>query len=262
MNNKRLERKYEIKNEASSSKINFPKQEVKLAVFANTPEQYEAAKECGIEIIYNDDNYIRRNQITYPSTSKEYLIGGYGGVYAFKNKDFVTDFSLNVVNSKAVYTLHKLGAKRVTLSYEMNKNQIDDLINEYVKHNDGLPNLEMIVYGKAHLLFTKYCPLKKFNLCGKCKDNKYIIKDEYGEFPIISHKDCTTTIINGKTLNLIEELETINNINVFRLQFTTESKQECIDVINMFKQKLNTLEKTNLFNNETDTRGHFKKEIL
>ena len=262
MNNKRLERKYEIKNEASSSKINFPKQEVKLAVFANTPEQYEAAKECGIEIIYNDDNYIRRNQITYPSTSKEYLIGGYGGVYAFKNKDFVTDFSLNVVNSKAVYTLHKLGAKRVTLSYEMNKNQIDDLINEYVKHNDGLPNLEMIVYGKAHLLFTKYCPLKKFNLCGKCKDNKYIIKDEYGEFPIISHKDCTTTIINGKTLNLIDELETINNINVFRLQFTTESNQECIDVINMFKQKLNTLEKTNLFNNETDTRGHFKKEIL
>ena len=262
MNNKRLERKYEIKNEASSSKINFPKQEVKLAVFANTPEQYEAAKECGIEIIYNDDNYIRRNQITYPSTSKEYLIGGYGGVYAFKNKDFVTDFSLNVVNSKAVYTLHKLGAKRVTLSYEMNKNQIEDLINEYVKQNDGLPNLEMIVYGKAHLLFTKYCPLKKFNLCGKCKDNKYIIKDEYGEFPIISHKDCTTTIINGKTLNLIDELETINNINVFRLQFTTESKQECIDVINMFKQKLNTLEKTNLFNNETDTRGHFKKEIL
>ena len=262
MNNKRLERKYEIKNEASSSKINFPKQEVKLAVFANTPEQYEAAKECGIEMIYNDDNYIRRNQITYPSTSKEYLIGGYGGVYAFKNKDFVTDFSLNVVNSKAVYTLHKLGAKRVTLSYEMNKNQIDDLINEYVKQNDGLPNLEMIVYGKAHLLFTKYCPLKKFNLCGKCKDNKYIIKDEYGEFPIISHKDCTTTIINGKTLNLIDELETINNINVFRLQFTTESKQECIDVINMFKQKLNTLEKTNLFNNETDTRGHFKKEIL
>ena len=262
MNNKRLERKYEIKNEASSSKINFPKQEVKLAVFANTPEQYEAAKECGIEMIYNDDNYIRRNQITYPSTSKEYLIGGYGGVYAFKNKDFVTDFSLNVVNSKAVYTLHKLGAKRVTLSYEMNKNQIDDLINEYVKQNDGLPNLEMIVYGKAHLLFTKYCPLKKFNLCGKCKDNKYIIKDEYGEFPIISHKDCTTTIINGKTLNLIDELETINNINVFRLQFTTESKQECIDVINMFKHKLNTLEKTNLFNNETDTRGHFKKEIL
>ena len=64
--------------------------------------------------------------------------------------------------------LHKLGAKRVTLSYEINKTQIDDLIREYQKQNDGLPNLEMIVYGKAHLLFTKYCPLKKFNLCRIC----------------------------------------------------------------------------------------------
>ena len=48
-----------------------------------------------------------------------------------------------------------------SLSYEINKTQIDDLIREYQKQNDGLPNLEMIVYGKAHLLFTKYCPLKK-----------------------------------------------------------------------------------------------------
>ena len=262
MNKKRLERKYIVNDNLSNPKINFNKENVKLAVFANTVEQYEAAKECGIDIIYNEDNYIRRNQTTYPNNNNEYLIGGYGGVYAFKNKNFVTDFSLNVVNSKAVYMLHKLGAKRVTLSYEMNKSQIEALISEYQKQNDGLPNLEMIVYGKAHLLFTKYCPLKKYGLCGKCKENKYIIKDEYGEFPIISHKDCTTTIINGKTLNLIDELETINNINVFRLQFTTESKQECIDVINMFKNKLNTLEKTNLFNNETDTRGHFKKEIL
>ena len=262
MNASRLNRNYTINNEQEQEKISFPLETTKLAVYASTTEQYEAAKECGIEIIYNEENTIRRNQTEYPEPNKQYLIGGYGGVYTFKNKDFVTDFSLNVVNSKAVYTLHKLGAKRITLSYEMNKTQIDDLINEYNKQNGGMPNLEMIVYGKAHLLFTKYCPLKKFNLCGKCKDNNYIIKDEYGEFPIISHKDCTTTIINGKTLNLIDELETINNINVFRLQFTTESKQECIDVIKMYQDKLATKKKTNLFNSETDTRGHFKKEIL
>ena len=46
-------------------------------------------------------------------------------------------------------------------SYEMNKNQIDSLIEQYVKDNDGLPNLEMIVYGHAHLLFTKYLCKKK-----------------------------------------------------------------------------------------------------
>ncbi len=30
-----------------------------------------------------------------------------------------------------------------------------------MKKNDGYPALEMIVYGKAPMLFTKYCPLEK-----------------------------------------------------------------------------------------------------
>ena len=262
INKKRLERVITKSTPILNDKIVFTKTTPKLAVYASTLEQEQAAIECGIDIIYTPSNTIRRNQTTYPTLTETPLVGGYGGVYAYKENGFIADFSLNVVNSKAVYMLHKLGAKRITLSYEMNKNQIDSLIEQYVKDNDGLPNLEMIVYGHAHLLFTKYCPLKKFNLCGKCKENQYVIKDDYGEFPIISHKDCTTTIINGKVYNLIDELETIENINVFRLQFTIESKQQCIDVINMYKNKLETLNKTQLFNSSTDTRGHFKKEIM
>ena len=149
----------------------------------------------------------------------------------------------------------------LTMATGYNKTQIEDLINEYQKQNDGLPNLEMIVYGKAHLLFTKYCPLKKYNLCGKCKENQYVIKDEYGQFPILSHKDCTTTILNGKILNLIDELETINNIQSFRIQLTLESKEESIEIINRFKDKLKNNNKTYYFNKETDTRGHFNREI-
>ena len=264
LNQKRLlqREKIEIKN-TEKEKITFDLHPPKLAVFASTQEQYEAAKECGIEIIYNENNYIRRNLVEYKPNQNELLIGGYGGLYAYKGKnEIITDFSLNTVNSDSVYLLHKLGAKRVTLSYEINKTQIQDLIQQYKNKNNGYPNLEMIVYGKSHLLFTKYCPLKKYDLCGKCKKNQYIIKDEYGQFPIISHNDCTTTIINGKTLNLIDELETIKDINVFRLQFTLENKEECIKIINLFKNKLKTMEKTNYFNSETETRGHFKKEIL
>ena len=41
------------------------------------------------------------------------------------------------------------------------------------------------------------CYVKKH----KCKQNSYAIKDEYGQFPIISNPDCTTTIVNGKILN-------------------------------------------------------------
>ena len=266
LNKERLgKRTAPIISEKEYKKLDIPTSNKELSVYCNTLEQYNAAKDAGINIVYYNDNVIRRNQVKYDkSCDGDMLIGGYGGIYASieKNQSYVTDFSLNVVNSEAVYTLHSLGAKRVCISHEINKSQIDDIISSYNKKVGQNPNLELIVYGKADMLFTKYCPLKKFNLCGKCKTNNYIIKDEYGQFPILSHEDCTTTILNGKNLNLIDDLENITGINTYRIQLTTEDYNESLKVINMFKDKLLTMNKTNLFNKDTDTRGHFNKEIL
>lgn len=234
-----------------------------LACFCTTLEQKEACEEEGIEVIYFD-NFIKRNEAKYIDNLDLALIGGYGGVYYYKNKDTytVSDFSLNVVNSKSVYLLHKAGVDRVTLSHEMNKKNIQDLINNFKKNYNSSPNLEMIIYGHAHLLNTKYCPLKINGLCGKCKKNQYVIKDNYGEFPIISHNDCTTTIVNGKILNLLDE---INNfppeITKLRLQFTIESKEEVKEIIKLAKLKMEGLEEKT-FNSDTQTRGHFNREIL
>lgn len=264
LDNERLLKRDEIKlHDIKYDNISFENKNPLLSVYCSTLEQYNAAKDLGINTIYYDDNIIRRNETIYPKTNKELLIGGYGGIYAYKDSnEFSTDYSLNCVNYKSVYMLHKLGAKRVCLSYEMNLDQINDLITDYNKYIGGNPNLEMIVYGKAPMMFTTYCPLKVFNQCGKCKQNEYIIKDEYGSFPIESHKDCTTTLLNGKNLNLIDDLENIKGINTFRIQLTKESYDEAVNIINMFKDKLNNMKPTKLFNKETDTRGHFNKEIL
>ncbi|MDE5855621.1 MAG: DUF3656 domain-containing protein, partial [Anaeroplasmataceae bacterium] len=263
LNELRLERQYQVLPLPSLEPIIYPYTEPVLAIYATTQEQYEAAKECGISIIYSKENTIRRNAVTYPKKEGMVLVGGYGGVASYAStNETISDFSLNVVNSKAVYLLHSLGVNRVTLSYELNKNQIQSLIASYEKENGGLPNLEMIVYGHTHLLFTKYCPLKKMNLCGTCKKHSYSLKDEYGTFPILSHEDCTTTLLNGKILNLIDEIDSIKNISVFRLQFTIESKEETKKIIEQFQEKLKNKQKTKLFNSATDTRGHFNKEIL
>ena len=243
-------------------KISFNPQRPYLTASVTTKEQYDTCIACGINEVYFE-NIVRRNQNHYEDKEGQLLIGGYGGIYHYKNTNpFVTDYSLNVVNSDTCYELYNLGAKRVTLSYELNKLQIDELIKAYYKENEGYPALEMIVYGKAPLLFTKYCPMKKMNQCGVCKTKTYELKDEHGSFPIISHDDCTTTILNGKTLNLLDELKSIKGIEAFRLNFTIESKDEVVKTINMASGKLNgSLDKT-VFNNETDTRGHFNKEIL
>lgn len=254
-------KKNRVKEDAPKEKISFPVQKPRITASVNTREQYDVCKNLGIEEVYFE-NIVRRNQIEYKEREGELLIGGYGGIHHYKDTNpFVTDYSLNVVNSVSCYELFKLGAKRVTLSYELNKNQIDDIISSYVEANGGNPALEMIVYGRAPLMFTKYCPLKKMNQCGICKGKAYGIRDEYGSFPIISHDDCTTTIINGKTLNLLDEIQFIEGVEAFRLNFTIENKSQTTRVVTDALAKLAGSTKP-LFNRNTDTRGHFNKEIL
>lgn len=254
-----------VRCEEEYNPLGITKENQKLSVYCTTQEQYQAAIDLGIkkDYIYYKDNIVRRNETKYPIKDTSLLIGGYGGIYAYrKTNPFVTDYSLNVVNYPSVYTLFSLGAKRVTLSYEINQQQIKDLISNYKEHTCEIPNLEMIVYGRAPMMFTHYCPLKALNQCGKCKENEYVLEDEYGDFPILSHEDCTTTILNGKVLNLIDDLDSLNDIAVLRIQLTKENYEESKDIIAMFQDKLNTMTPTRLFNKQTDTRGHFNKEIL
>lgn len=262
MNQERLtERKPVTKKDITYDNISF-KEEKNISVFCSTKEQYDAAKELGIKDIYYK-NFIRRNEVTYKDMDSSVLVGGYGGIYHYQNKnEFMTDFTMNAVNSKSVYMLHKLGAKRVCLSLEINKKQIDDLVNNYKQMTGGYPNLELIVYGHSLMMFTHYCPLKVMGQCGICRKNKYILKDEFGTFPIINHEDCTTSILNGKVLNLMDEIDNISHVNTFRIQLTTEDYQESIKIITTLKNKLYNNDKTITFNKETDTRGHFNKEIL
>lgn len=255
-------KKRRTKQTGIKEKISFlPKKPYITAVVTNR-EQYDVCKDLGIEEVYFN-NIIRRNQNVYQEKEGQLLIGGYGGIYRYRETNpFVTDYSMNVVNSVSCYELYRLGAKRVTLSYELNKKQIRELIDAYYNENEGYPALEMIVYGRAPLMFTKYCPMRKMNLCGSCKDKSYEIKDEYGSFPVITHDDCTATIINGKILNLLDEMPFIDGIEAFRLNFTIESKDEVFKVVNDALGKLNGTSSKTLFNQETDTRGHFNKEIL
>ncbi len=254
--------KKRTKAPTAKEKISFTPEKPYVTASVTTQEQFDACVSWGIKEIYFE-NVVRRNQNDYKKIEGQLLVGGYGGIYHYKKTNpFVTDYSLNVVNAASCYELYKLGAKRVTLSYELNKRQIEDLMNAYIEENDGYPALEMIVYGKAPLMFTKYCPLKKMNQCGICRMNSYELKDEHGTFPIICNNDCTVTILNGKTLNLLNELQSIKGIEAFRLNFTVESKEQVANTINEALSKLNDGVNKSVFNQQTDTRGHFNKEII
>ena len=242
--------------------VSFSPKKPYLTASVLTEEQYAACRECGIETVYFR-NVVKRNGNTYQEREGELLVGGLGGVQHYRaSNPFVTDYSLNVVNAESCALLHRLGAKRVTLSYEMNKHQIGDLLRAYRQENGGDPCLEMIVYGHAPLLVTKYCPLKKMDQCGICRKKHYQMKDDHGTFPLVTHEDCSTTVLNGKVLNLLDEMPGIEGMEAFRLAFTTESAQEVARVVKQAQGKLAGTLEDSAFDPATCTRGHFNREIL
>jgi len=228
-----------------------------------TDEQYRALKEENIDYIYYNDSYSPYVNSKYKDTQSPYiLVGSYGGLYKYKDKEIITDYSFNVLNSDNIYYLHKDGAKYVTLSVEASLEDIKNVYSNYKYKFNADPNLEITVYGKENLMTMKYCPLKRYNECGKCKNNNYSLDDGYAKFPII-HEGCITHIINSKPTNLIDDLKEISKYtNRFRLSFTNESYEETKEIIKKFKDKIFNNSNKKYFDSKNDTRAYYKREIL
>ncbi|MDD6786420.1 MAG: U32 family peptidase [Eggerthellales bacterium] len=251
-----------LKAAAVKQPVRFQPKTPYLTAFATTQEQYDACIEAGIETVYFD-NFIPRNSACYESQNGLVLVGGMGGIHHYRaTNPLVTDYSLNAVNAACVAQLHQLGAQRVTLSYEINQDQLADLLKAYQQENGGAPALEMIVYGHAPLLVTKYCPLKKMGLCGTCRTNSYEIREPHGSFPLLFGKNCDTTVLNGKVLNLLDEMPRIAGVEAFRLNFTIEDANQVKRIIAKAQGKLAGTIAEPVFDSKTDTRGYFDKEIL
>ena len=237
--------------------------EPEITVQVSNKEQFEAAQELGIKHIYFK-NFVRRNNEKYVKETEEVLIGGLGGIEQYKNKDvtIVSDYSFNISNYQSAAIVSSLGADRITLSQEINKDHINSLINNYYDNFGTYPNLELIVYGRSVLMHSKYCPVKRLGLCGECRKTNFILKDKFEEFPLTFNDDCTTNILNAKVLNIMDDVNKLHGVNYFRLVFTTESKCEVSRIIKTFKDILTGAKTDKTFNSKTQTRGHFIKNPL
>ncbi|MBQ2872914.1 MAG: U32 family peptidase [Bacilli bacterium] len=96
----------------------------------------------------------------YVNSDKVVMIGEIGAFNKLKNAH--TDFSLNVVNSYTVAFLHSLGARKITLSYELNDSQIKDIIDNYHQRYGKHPNVELIVNAYEEVMISKFSLNKYF----------------------------------------------------------------------------------------------------
>lgn len=199
LNEKRL---YQIPFKEEEYSIEVPdfKQTKLKTCLVNSKEEYNQVKNESYDIIYSTldiPNTIKKYpkvMNSYPDNLKQALVGEVG-VFNKYHQNIDTDYSLNVVNSYTVAFLHNLGAKKITLSYELNETQIIELISNYHQRYHKHPNLEVIVYGYPEIMISKFSLNKYYN------NNDLKLEDRYHNLYKIETTNDLMTIYHCKLLD-------------------------------------------------------------
>ena len=162
------------------------------------------------------------------------------------NYDFVGNYSLNVFNNYSIDEYKKLGLNRVTLSRELNHNDIEEIL-----HSSSV-DTELIVYGSLPVMASNYCFLGKTNKCHpdcgtKCqRENIYYLKDRLGfKFRVIPDNLQTVTLIfNSKKLSIATNDIPISNVRIDMIDETIDEINKVIDSV-YNREKLDGKEYTN-----------------
>ena len=180
-------------------------------------------------------------------------------IYKMKNKykdrfKFIGNYTLNIYNNKSIQEWKELGINRLTVSPELDKSTIDNILN-----NSSVEQ-ELIVYGRTPLMSMNYCLLGKTNKCyptcgTQCKSNtKYYLKDRLGFlFPILPDSIQTvSTLYNSKITSICPK--DFVNATSYRIDILGET----IDDINNI---INTILSGSRLEGKDYTNGNLNREI-
>lgn len=232
-------------NAHGTSEYNYHEQthyDTEISVLARTKEQVEASINLNVDRIYVDKElwneykdykkiYLRLPRVVdeYNIDTDRVLVTELGGIYKYRNKDMISDYYLNVVNNYSIKYLLESGVRRVTLSPEINYNNLDDFIKDKV---------ELVIYGRLELMLTKSCPIREvLNSCPCNQNDKYYLEDtNKNRYPII-HDKCLTHIMHYKNINYLDKLPYYQSIGIrsYRLELFDESYDMVVNLIKNVK---------------------------
>ena len=143
-----------------------------------------------------------------------------------KKYEFIGNFTLNDFNVASSIAFQKLGVSKITLSPELNLEDIEQMQQTLKGH---MP-LELIVYGNVPIMKMNYCLLGVSNKCyPTCKmrcqtNNAYYLRDRLGfEFRILpDNLQTVTTIFNSKTTSITHVDTGFSSLRIDLLDETIE----------------------------------------
>ncbi len=189
-----------------------------------------------------------------------------------------TDLSIPVFNDLAVQLLLRQGAQRLTLSTELNGEQLRRFSYR------GASCLELVVHGTLPLMISEHCPLgtatDKGDRCPSlCRSSDCQLKDRQGYlFPLQLDEHCRMTLYNARELCLIEHLDDIiqDGYGVLRLELRSHQAGEVLEITGVYRWALDLLstgdwnksmgkqawERLNRLSPQGLTRGHYLRGVL
>nr|WP_129726206.1 U32 family peptidase [Ectobacillus funiculus] len=156
----------------------------------------------------------------------------------------IGDFSLNIANHKAVEMFLERGLERVTPSYDLNIQQMMDMLA--VAKTD---QMEMVIHQHLPMFHTEHCVYctflsegTDFTNCGRpCETHRVSLQDRIGmSHPVRVDIGCRNTVYNAIEQSGAEYLNHFiqHGVQHYRIEFLEEGADKVKEVITLYREAL------------------------
>ena len=175
---------------------------------------------------------------------------------------------LNIMNHLSAAFYFGLGAKRLTISCELNAKEISLLQDQ--------GNFEVECYGRTQLMLLTHCPIRTNNgdtkldhRCRICQPNNgwcEILTDRYGaQFPLRSlwmKNKCLVSVYNSVYTDMSKQASVLKRLNCsLRLSFTDESEEDRLFITNSYRHFMDGDNSMLHHPRKSDTTGHLMRGV-
>ena len=149
------------------------------------------------------------------------MAGNLGTLRMARELGFIVhaDYSLNLLNSRALQAVRELGASDATLSFEIGLKQAARLAGDTPRG--------IIAYGHLPLMTFRNCPVKGEKGCGGCAEQSTLTDRMNKQFSVVCRNRAYSQLLNSVPLYLADKQEQLGNLDFITLYFTTEDSEAC-----------------------------------
>ncbi|BAZ13672.1 peptidase U32 [Calothrix sp. NIES-4071] len=174
-----------------------------------------------------------------------YLVRNYDHLKFFANDRCIGDFSLNVANPlTADYLKNNFGLERLTASYDLNINQLEDLLTTSPPEwYEVTIHQHMPMFHMEHCVYCAFLSDgKDFRDCGRpCEKHEVKLRDRVGSEHILqADLGCRNTVFNATAQTGAEYVQRLIDLGLrsFRIEFVNEKPEEVAQIIQCYQQLL------------------------